>query len=79
VRLRVDDTGAGFDLAEAQRRRPGMGLFTMRERVALVNGEFSVETTPGKGTSVRVSIPVEVPSFPSASLSRGSHAPTSAY
>jgi signal transduction histidine kinase len=59
VRLRVDDTGTGFDLAEAQRRRPGMGLFTMRERVALVNGEFAIETAPGKGTSVRASIPVE--------------------
>jgi signal transduction histidine kinase len=79
VRLRVDDTGTGFDLAEAQRRRPGMGLFTMRERVALVNGEFAVETAPGKGTSVRVSIPVEVPSFPSASPSRAARASTSAY
>lgn len=59
VSLRVDDTGHGFDLAEAQARRPGMGLFTMRERVALVNGEFSVTTAPGKGTSVRASIPVE--------------------
>lgn len=59
VNLRVDDTGSGFDLAEAQRRRPGMGLFTMRERVALMNGDFSVETAPGSGTSVRASIPVE--------------------
>jgi signal transduction histidine kinase len=59
AKLEVHDDGAGFDLADAVQRRPGMGLFTMRERVALVDGEFEVRTTPGNGTTVVASVPVE--------------------
>ena len=33
VTLEVHDDGSGFDLAEAERRRRGMGLLSMRERV----------------------------------------------
>jgi nitrate/nitrite-specific signal transduction histidine kinase len=36
-----------------------MGQFTMRERDGLLNGDLTVETAPGRGTSVRASIPVE--------------------
>ena len=36
--LDVVDDGVGFDVEEAERRRPGMGLFSMRERVSLVDG-----------------------------------------
>lgn len=61
--LRVVDDGTGFDVAEARARRPGMGLFTMSERVGLVRGSFSVETAPGRGTTVKASIPVERESF----------------
>jgi signal transduction histidine kinase len=69
VIMRVVDDGSGFDLAEARTRRPGMGLFTMGERVSLVRGEFAVDTGPGKGTTVRVRIPIERGSFqPSPSL-----------
>jgi signal transduction histidine kinase len=59
AKLEVHDDGAGFDLADAERRRPGMGLFTMRERVALVDGEFEVRTAPGNGTTVMASIPLD--------------------
>ena len=59
ARLEVHDDGTGFDLADAQRRRPGMGLFTMRERVALVDGTFELHTTPGSGTTVLASVPLD--------------------
>lgn len=59
ARLEVHDDGGGFDLADAERRRPGMGLFTMRERVALVDGRFEVRTAPGSGTTVIASVPLE--------------------
>jgi signal transduction histidine kinase len=59
ARLSVHDDGAGFDLADAERRRPGMGLFTMRERVALVDGTFELRTTPGSGTTVFATIPLD--------------------
>lgn len=66
VTLQVKDDGAGFNLDEASKRRPGMGLFTMRERVGLVRGEFGVDTAPGRGTSVRVKIPVAHDTFKQA-------------
>jgi signal transduction histidine kinase len=57
--LEVHDDGTGFDLADAERRRPGMGLFTMRERVTLVDGTFELHTTPGSGTTVLASVPLD--------------------
>ncbi|HYV97510.1 MAG TPA: ATP-binding protein [Gemmatimonadaceae bacterium] len=63
ITMRVADDGIGFDLAEAKARRPGMGLFTMGERVALVRGEFAVATQPGRGTTVGVRIPIERASY----------------
>jgi signal transduction histidine kinase len=58
VTLNVADDGRGFDVAEAEARRPGMGLFTMRERVALLDGQFEVRTRPGGGTCIRATIPL---------------------
>ena len=55
--LEVSDDGAGFDVADAERRRPGMGLFTMRERVALAGGRFDIESSPGRGTRITASVP----------------------
>jgi signal transduction histidine kinase len=56
--LEVADDGRGFDAEEAERRRAGLGLFTMRERVALVDGEFTLHSAPRAGTRVRASLPL---------------------
>lgn len=58
ARLEVLDDGCGFDLEEAQRRRPGMGLLSMRERVSLVDGTLDIRTAPGNGTTVTASVPL---------------------
>lgn len=55
--LELRDDGAGFSLATAEERRPGMGIFAMRERVALVDGRVEIETAPGQGTIVRAVVP----------------------
>jgi signal transduction histidine kinase len=54
----VTDDGRGFDLADVQ-RAPGarFGLQTMRERAESVGGSLTVDTAPGRGTTVRVFIP----------------------
>jgi PAS domain S-box-containing protein len=57
IHLTVSDSGAGFDL-EAARRGRGLGLIRMEQRVRLVNGTFSVESQPEKGTAVYVSVPL---------------------
>lgn len=52
IRLTVADAGVGFDV-ETLSRRPGVdggvGLFGMRERLALFEGRLHVETAPGRG------------------------------
>ena len=55
VALVVADDGAGFDYASEER---GLGLDGMAERARLVNGEFDVQTRPGKGTRVQLTVPV---------------------
>ena len=56
--LDVIDDGRGFDVDSAEQRRPGMGLFTMRERVALAGGRFDVQSTPGSGTHITAAVPL---------------------
>ena len=58
VELDVIDDGIGFNTGDVEKRRPGMGLFTMRERVALVGGRLTLRSLPGVGTRVMVTIPV---------------------
>jgi signal transduction histidine kinase len=57
VRLEIADDGVGFDVADADARRPGMGLFSVRERLALVNGTLQVESEPGAGTRIIATVP----------------------
>jgi PAS domain S-box-containing protein len=46
LELTVSDAGVGFDEQEAFTRE-GLGLISMRERVQMVNGEFTVTSRPG--------------------------------
>lgn len=57
VSLGIEDDGRGFDLQEAAERRPGMGLFAMRERLGLVDGTLEIDTAPGRGTRVHAVVP----------------------
>jgi signal transduction histidine kinase len=62
VTLIVEDDGEGFD-SEAVPRYPvskHLGLLGMEERAALMNGEFSIETSVGQGTTVFVRLPLQV-------------------
>jgi PAS domain S-box-containing protein len=57
IRLLVQDKGIGFDSKEVK-RKAGIGLSSMRERVRLVNGTMAIESKPGKGTEIQVFIPL---------------------
>ncbi len=59
VTLSVTDDGAGFH--PAARMGSGIGLVGMRERVRSVGGELSVESEPGRGTTVRAELPLDRP------------------
>jgi len=59
VHLCVEDDGHGFKPAEIL--EPGMGrawgLIGIQERAALLGGEVRIESTPGKGSTISVSVP----------------------
>jgi signal transduction histidine kinase len=59
--LVVTDNGHGFDPAEALQAagaRRAWGLLGMQERVALIDGACEIASKPGKGTTVRVVVPI---------------------
>jgi signal transduction histidine kinase len=62
--LEVADDGPGFDLAAVEAERRGMGLFVMRERMALIDGRLEIESSPGAGTLVRASAPIDAAAAP---------------
>jgi PAS domain S-box-containing protein len=64
--LTVSDSGIGFDWQDAMNRR-GLGLISMRERLRLVNGELSIQSEPGRGTTVLARVPL-VQKDPSAAI-----------
>lgn len=59
--LEIEDDGVGFDSSEvdiAYEHRGSLGLVNMRERSELVNGVLQVESEIGKGTRIRLVIPL---------------------
>lgn len=63
VVLRIIDNGEGFDSAslnENYERRGSFGMVNMRERAEMIGGHFEINSKPGKGTVVKVTVPVKV-------------------
>ena len=59
LRLVVKDDGSGFVLRGRGDPEDGhYGLIGMQERAANIGGEFKISTTPGKGTTVSVELPI---------------------
>jgi PAS domain S-box-containing protein len=57
VRLVVEDDGKGFDV-DATVSDKHLGLVGMRERANLVGGSMTVESSPGHGTTICISVPL---------------------
>ncbi len=55
----IADDGAGFDPL-AVHTDEHLGLVGMRERVEILGGTFSVESAPGRGTTIRVLLPLAI-------------------
>lgn len=56
----VEDDGRGFPVSRtsAGGQAVGFGLKNMNERVKILHGEISIESQPGKGTQLRIRVPV---------------------
>lgn len=57
IQFTVDDDGLGFKPQRLTKEPHGQGVHNMHERIKLLNGTFIIQSTPGEGTKVTVSIP----------------------
>ncbi len=60
VRIEVSDDGCGFEpslFTLPKSTGKGFGLFSIRERLALLGGELEIDSVPGQGTTATVTIP----------------------
>jgi PAS domain S-box-containing protein len=64
LELVVRDDGVGFDVTgtlDRAARRGHLGLLGIKERVQILGGDLEVESKPGQGTRVRISLPLSEP------------------
>jgi PAS domain S-box-containing protein len=57
VQLTLHDSGVGFDVKTAM-RGPGLGVSSMHERLKLVNGDLTIHSQPGHGTTINARVPI---------------------
>ena len=70
VDLCISDPGAGFD-PECAKRKGGLGLISMTERLRLIGGTLAVLSQPSRGTQIRVHVPL--PAGPTLSAYEPNH------
>jgi len=56
IELTVNDKGIGFDPEDTSKR--GLGLTSMTERLKLVEGQLSIDSKPGRGTTIYARVPL---------------------
>lgn len=63
IQMTVSDTGHGFDSSLATRHHggAGYGLFGISERLQHIGGSMHIDSAPGHGTTIIVSVPVHAP------------------
>ena len=61
--LTIEDNGVGFDVTDVERpgKRRGLGLLSIRERVAGLGGTVRIESAPGRGSRIEVALPALEP------------------
>jgi signal transduction histidine kinase len=57
IGVQIVDAGVGFDPTHVH-RAAGLGLVSMRERVAALNGQLTIDAVPGRGTRITVRLPI---------------------
>jgi signal transduction histidine kinase len=57
IQLQIADDGSGFDLVSA-RKGGGLGLVGMQERAAQLGAQLKIETSPGEGTCLQLTMEI---------------------
>lgn len=55
--LEFNDDGAGFDIA-TKKQNGGAGIRNLETRASLINAQLIMESIPGRGTRVRIELPI---------------------
>ena len=58
--LAISDDGVGFEMNQV-RNSAGLGMVSMRERMHLIGGEFTIASQPGTGTKIQARAPAVLP------------------
>ena len=56
LHIQVEDAGSGFDYSKIA--VTSSGISGMRERALMLGGRFTIDTAPGRGTSLKVELPI---------------------
>ncbi|ASS74129.1 histidine kinase [Tumebacillus algifaecis] len=59
IEICIEDSGVGFDPEHLRIKGTGLGLFGMRERASLLGGTVKIDSAPGAGTRIGVTIPLD--------------------
>ena len=60
IHLEIEDDGVGFDLSSIQsnyEQRDSLGMVNLHERAEIVNGILKIDSSPGGGTRISVTVP----------------------
>jgi signal transduction histidine kinase len=59
IELTIEDNGKGFDATQINKKKT-LGLLGMKERTIMLGGNYIINSEPGKGTAVIVSVPLSM-------------------
>jgi len=57
IRLSLDDNGNGFD-TDSLEKESNLSMKLIKDRAEMMGGKFDIDTAPGKGARVTLTIPV---------------------
>ena len=60
LELTIEDNGVGFEGTLAEMQADGIGLRNVVTRVRSLNGIITLDSTDGKGTTVKINVPLTV-------------------
>jgi two-component system NarL family sensor kinase len=57
IKVIIADDGIGFDVGQLDSKTQGLGLQNIQKRTQVIGGSLSIESSPGKGTSIEIIVP----------------------
>jgi signal transduction histidine kinase len=58
LNILIEDNGKGFKLSKIETSSEGIGLYNIEKRIEYLEGNFTIDSTLGKGTSIIIDIPL---------------------